>query len=58
MREWGFGAEYRYAHDFEGGYVDLDCMPEGLAGVRFYSPTDRGYEAKVRARMQDRGQVE
>lgn len=56
MREWGFGEGYRYAHDYEDGYVDLQCLPDALAGERFYEPTDRGAEAEIAARMRARGQ--
>jgi putative ATPase len=58
MREWGYGKEYRYAHDFEGAYVELECLPEELAGERFYEPSDRGYERKIAERMRERGQLE
>jgi putative ATPase len=58
MREWGFGEGYEYAHDHESGYVELQCLPDELAKARFYDPTDRGAEAKIRGRMRERGQVE
>ncbi len=58
MRQWGYGRDYEYAHDHEGGYVDLNCLPAELAGERFYEPTDRGYEAEVTERMRERGQTE
>lgn len=57
MREWGFGEGYAYAHDFEEGYVELRCLPDELGEARFYDPTERGHEAKIRARMKDRGQL-
>jgi putative ATPase len=55
MKEWGFGEGYKYAHDYPGGYTPLQTLPDGIAGQRFYEPTDRGYEAKIAARMRDRG---
>jgi putative ATPase len=55
MKEWGFGEGYRYAHDHEGGYVEMQTLPDAISGVRFYEPTDRGYEAKIAARMRERG---
>jgi putative ATPase len=58
MREWGFGAGYEYAHDHPDAYVDVDCLPEEVQGPRMYEPTDRGYEARIRGRMTDRGQLE
>ena len=55
MKEWGYGQGYRYAHDFEGGYVDLQTLPDEIRDLRFYDPTDRGYEARIRKRMEERG---
>src|SRR5690606_25727331 len=58
MKQWGFGEGYRYAHDYEGGYAELDCFPDGTSFPPFYTPTDRGYEAKILERMKERGQTE
>ncbi len=55
MKEWGFGEGYRYAHDYDGGYVEMQTLPDALAAERFYRPTDRGYEAKIAARIRERG---
>ena len=55
MKEWGFGEGYKYAHDFEGGYVPLQTLPDVIKDARFYEPTDRGYELKIAARMRERG---
>jgi putative ATPase len=55
MKEWGYGEGYQYAHDHEGGYTPQQCLPDDIAGMRFYDPTDRGYEAKIRQRMKERG---
>jgi putative ATPase len=44
----GHGNGYKYAHDYEGGFVDQDYL-----GVdkTYYRPTDRGYEAEISARL-------
>ena len=55
MREWGYAEGYKYAHDFEGGYTPQQCLPDEIGDVRFYEPSDRGYEAKIAARMRERG---
>ena len=39
---------YKYAHDGEGGWVDQEYIP---ADVTYYTPTDRGHEAIIAARM-------
>ncbi|HEX4668986.1 MAG TPA: replication-associated recombination protein A [Solirubrobacterales bacterium] len=47
----GRGSGYRYAHDEPGGVSDQQLLPEGLAGRRFYTPTDRGFEAELGRRL-------
>jgi putative ATPase len=46
----GHGEGYQYAHNAEGGWVDQDYL-----GVErtYYEPTDRGYEATIRARLEE-----
>jgi putative ATPase len=51
MRDLGYGADYKYAHDFEGGYVEQQGLPDNLAGTRFYVPTDRGREKAIGERL-------
>ncbi len=42
----GYAKEYRYPHDFPGGHVAQEYMPDPK---RFYFPTDRGVEARFKA---------
>jgi putative ATPase len=51
MRELGYGRDYVYAHDTEDGVGGIDCLPEALAGRRFYTPTERGFEAELGRRL-------
>ena len=51
MREAGFGRGYKYAHDFDEGIVGQQNLPDNLAGRRYYAPTDRGFEARLRERL-------
>jgi putative ATPase len=53
MKEAGYGRGYRYAHDEEDAVSDLECLPEELADASFYRPTDHGWEARIRERMQE-----
>jgi putative ATPase len=53
MKEAGYGAGYRYAHDEAQGVADLRCLPDELARTRFYRPTDRGWEQRIRERMRE-----
>jgi putative ATPase len=52
MKELDYGKGYRYAHDEEGGYAAGErYLPDGMPAVRFYEPTDRGLEARIRDRL-------
>ncbi len=51
MRDLGYGAEYRYAHDYDDAIVEQQHLPDNLAGHRYYQPSNRGYEREVRARL-------
>ncbi len=39
---------YKYPHDFPGGYVDQQYLPEKLKGKVYYRPSDYGYEKTVK----------
>jgi putative ATPase len=47
----GHGANYRYAHDFPHALVAQQYLPDELGEVRYYSPSDRGYERQVSERL-------
>jgi putative ATPase len=51
MKEMGYGAGYRYAHDEEGRIADQQHLPDELVGKRFYEPTQEGCEAAIAERM-------
>jgi putative ATPase len=52
MKDLGYGKGYRYAHDEAEGVSAMDCLPESLAGRRYYHPTARGNEAPLAARLE------
>jgi putative ATPase len=52
MKDLGYGAGYRYAHDEAEGVSEMECLPDSLRGRRYYAPTDRGGEAELRARLE------
>ncbi len=51
MGELGYGAGYKYAHDFEDAYIEQDYLPDRLRGRTYYHPTDRGLEADIKKRL-------
>ena len=44
----GSGVGYKYAHDYEGHYVEQQYMPVESQGKRFYQPSDQGFEQEIR----------
>jgi putative ATPase len=46
----GHGIGYKYAHDFEGGYIEQEYIPKKKS---YYEPTDRGFESKIKKRMEE-----
>ena len=49
----GHGVGYKYAHDYPNHYVKQQYLPDGLTDRVFYKPTDIGYEAKIKAHMDE-----
>jgi putative ATPase len=46
MKRFGYGEGYQYAHEFESGKAeDMDCLPEGLKGRKYYEPSKRDRKA-------------
>ena len=52
MDKLGYGADYKYAHDFKGNFIQQEFLPESLSGTRFYTPNEQNaQEAKIAERM-------
>ena len=52
MKELGYGAEYRYAHDEPHAYAaGENYFPEPLKDTRYYFPTNRGMELKIKEKL-------
>ena len=52
MEREGYGKGYKYAHDYEGNFAELEFLPESLSGTKFYEPdTQNAAEAKIAERI-------
>ncbi len=52
MKGLGYGKGYRYAHDEPDAYAAGEhYLPDGMPPTRFYEPTERGLEAKIREKL-------
>ena len=53
MKGLGYGKGYKYAHNYEGGFVYQQNLPEALEGKVYYEPTDRGEEQRIAERLEE-----
>ncbi|WP_028841768.1 replication-associated recombination protein A [Thermodesulfobacterium hveragerdense] len=51
LKNLGYGKDYKYAHDYEEGFVFQSYLPEDLKPKQFYFPSDRGIEKKIKERL-------
>lgn len=48
MKNMGYGKDYQYAHDYEGGFVNMEFLPEKISGEKFYEPGNNPREEEMR----------
>ena len=53
MKEWGYGAGYQHAHQFEDAINEMECLPPSLAGREYYVPSGRGVEKRIAERLEE-----
>ncbi|PIF05773.1 MAG: AAA family ATPase [Draconibacterium sp.] len=51
MKEIGYGKNYKYAHSYEGNFVEQDFLPENIKTERFYFPQNNASELKILERL-------
>lgn len=47
MKDLDYGKEYKYAHSYEGNFVDQDFLPEEIRDLKFYEPGNNSTEKKI-----------
>ena len=47
MKDLDYGKEYKYAHSYEGNFVNQDFLPEEINEVKFYEPGNNATEKKI-----------
>lgn len=53
MKELDYGKGYQYAHDTEEKVAAMSCLPESLADVVYYKPTEQGFEKRFKDRLEN-----
>ena len=51
MKQLGYHDGYKYAHSFDGNFVQDNFLPEGIRGTKFYEPGINPKEAEIRKRL-------
>lgn len=54
MKKLGYGKGYKYPHNYEGGTIEQDYLPDALKGREYYKPTDRGFDKEIGERLKNR----
>jgi putative ATPase len=52
-RQLGYGKGYKYAHDYPGGFIPQQYVPDSVKGRIYYRPTDHGREAEIGRRLRE-----
>lgn len=53
MKDMGMGKDYHYAHGFKDGFYPEAMLPSQIEGTRVYEPTDHGFEARLKTRLDE-----
>lgn len=51
MKDIGYGKDYAYDHDVEGGVSGQNYFPDDMPRAQFYQPVERGFEREVQKRL-------
>ena len=52
MKQLGYGKEYKYAHAYEGNFVNQQFLPDEVKDQRIWHPQNNAQEVKLKERMQ------
>lgn len=52
MDKVGYGKGYKYAHDYEEGYISQQFLPDRLKGEKYYQPKSIGYERYIKEHLE------
>jgi putative ATPase len=54
MKELGYGENYKYAHDFEDNFAELEFLPDQIKGTSFYVPGNNKREIALKEFLEKR----
>ena len=51
MKELGYAKNYKYAHNYEGNFLEQDFLPEQIKNTKFYEPGENARENEIKKRL-------
>lgn len=51
MKELGYGNNYKYAHSYDGNFIDQEFLPDEISGRTIYTPQDNAKEKEIALRL-------
>ncbi|MDO4224681.1 MAG: replication-associated recombination protein A, partial [Bergeyella zoohelcum] len=48
MKDLDYGKNYKYAHNFDGNFVEQEFLPQEFSGTQFYYPNNNSTEKKIK----------
>lgn len=53
-KDWGYGDGYKYAHSYDGNFVEMQFLPDEIKEKIYYNPSNNGFEKKINEILQTR----
>ena len=53
MKDLGYGKDYKYAHSYNGNFVDDNFLPDDIEGKKLFEPGDNPREKEIRQRLKN-----
>ncbi|MFC1883569.1 replication-associated recombination protein A [Thermodesulfobacteriota bacterium] len=54
MKKLGYSRGYLYPHNYPGGWVKQEYLPNGIRNRTYYEPVGRGYEREIKRNLSER----
>ncbi|MBK7568489.1 MAG: replication-associated recombination protein A [Bacteroidetes bacterium] len=54
MKELNYGKEYKYAHDYENNFTEMEFLPEEIKGTKIFEPGNNAKENEMRRFLKER----
>ncbi|MFH2143929.1 MAG: replication-associated recombination protein A [Bacteroidota bacterium] len=53
MKDLDYGKDYKYAHSFDGNFIDQEFLPKKISKTKLYNPQDNSREKEIRKHLHE-----